>query len=145
MDTTALADFNLVAAHGGFGLAARASGRAKTTLSRHVRALEESLGLRLIEREGTAFRLTEEGRLLHARTEGPLAEVAEALRALTDTSGLPRGKLRVSCLWLSFLTSPPKPRIGQAVCGGLSRTSRRTPFLRQIIPWTPCVRLDWSM
>lgn len=97
MDTTALACFNLVATHGGFGLASRASGRPKTTLSRQVRALEDSLGLRLIEREGTAFRLTEEGRFLHARTEGPLAEVAEAVQALTHTSGLPRGKLRVSC------------------------------------------------
>lgn len=97
MDTADLADFNLVAAHGGFGPAARASGRPKSTLSRHVRALEDRLGLRLIEREGSAFRLTEEGRLLHARTEAPLAEVAEALQALTHTAGPPRGRLRVSC------------------------------------------------
>lgn len=97
VDSSALADFNLVATHGGFGLAARASGRPKATLSRHVRALEESLGLRLIERDGTAFRLTDDGRTLHARTEGPLAEVAEALQALTHSSGPPRGKLRVSC------------------------------------------------
>ncbi|MFN0116183.1 MAG: LysR family transcriptional regulator [Paracoccaceae bacterium] len=95
--TSDLSDFNLVALHGGFGLAARASGRPKATLSRHVRALEDRLGLRLIERDGTAFRLTDEGRSLFARTEGPLAELTEAVAALTHLSGPPRGKLRVSC------------------------------------------------
>ena len=36
MDLLALADFNLVARHGGFGRAARAAGRPKATLSRRV-------------------------------------------------------------------------------------------------------------
>ena len=97
IDSAALSDFNLVALYGGFGLAARASGRPKATLSRHVRALEDSLGQRLIERDGTAFRLTDEGRTLCGRTEGPLAELAEAVAALTHSSGPPRGKLLVSC------------------------------------------------
>jgi DNA-binding transcriptional LysR family regulator len=46
MDLLALADFNLVARHGGFGRAARASGRPKATLSRRVAELEGSLGVR---------------------------------------------------------------------------------------------------
>ena len=61
LDVNALADFNLVVRHGGFGAAARASGRPKATLSRHIRALEDSLGLRLIDRDSHAFRLTDEG------------------------------------------------------------------------------------
>lgn len=61
MDLLALTDFKLVAQHGGFGKAAQASGRPKATLSRRVMALEESLGLRLLERSSRAFRLTEEG------------------------------------------------------------------------------------
>jgi DNA-binding transcriptional LysR family regulator len=36
MDLQSLADFNLVAAHGGFGRASRSSGRPKATLSRRV-------------------------------------------------------------------------------------------------------------
>ena len=40
MDLLALADFNLVARHGGFGRAARAAGRPKATLSRRVAELE---------------------------------------------------------------------------------------------------------
>jgi DNA-binding transcriptional LysR family regulator len=41
MDLLALSDFNLVATHGGFGRASRASGQPKATLSRRVRELEE--------------------------------------------------------------------------------------------------------
>ena len=43
MDLLALADFNLVARHGGFGRAARAAGRPKATLSRRVTELENGL------------------------------------------------------------------------------------------------------
>ena len=39
MDLLALTDFNHVARHGGFGKAARATGRPKATLSRRVAEL----------------------------------------------------------------------------------------------------------
>ncbi len=96
MDLQALADFNLVAAHGGFGRASRASGRAKATLSRRVAELEQSLGVRLIERGAQSLRLTEEGMALHERTHGPLSEIAEASEAVVLGASTPRGRLRVS-------------------------------------------------
>ena len=40
MDLEALSDFNLVATHGGFGRASRATGRPKAALSRRVTDLE---------------------------------------------------------------------------------------------------------
>ena len=96
MDLQTLADFNLVAAHGGFGRASRASGRAKATLSRRVAELEQSLGVRLIERGSQSLRLTEEGMALHERTHGPLSEIAEASEAVVLGASTPRGRLRVS-------------------------------------------------
>jgi DNA-binding transcriptional LysR family regulator len=96
MDLQALADFNLVAAHGGFGRASRLSGRSKATLSRRVAELEQSLGVRLIERGGQNLRLTDEGRTLHERTEGPLSEIAEAGEVVVLGASSPRGRLRVS-------------------------------------------------
>ena len=96
MDLSALSDFNLVAAHGGFGKASRASGHAKATLSRRVRGLEDSLGVRLIERGSRTLRLTDEGAVLHARTESRFGEIAEALRDLKSGRGRPSGRLRVS-------------------------------------------------
>ena len=96
MDLTALEDFNLVVAHGGFGRANRASGRPKATLSRRVSELEESLGVRLIERGGHVLHLTEEGRALHERTVGLMAELTEAGEAVASQAPVPRGRLRVS-------------------------------------------------
>jgi DNA-binding transcriptional LysR family regulator len=96
MDILALSDFNLVASHGGFGRASRASGQPKATLSRRVRELEESLGVRLIERGGRQLRLTEEGAILHARTESSLGEIGEALADARAGLGRPSGRLRVS-------------------------------------------------
>ena len=96
MDLQALMDFNLVASHGGFGRASRASGRSKATLSRRVSELEKSLSTRLIERGTHRLRLTEEGQALHGRTEGPLSEIAEAGEAVALGASTPRGRLRVS-------------------------------------------------
>jgi len=96
MDLMALADFNLVATHGGFARASRASGRPKATLSRKVSELEASLGVRLIDRGSRTLRLTGEGRALHERTLGPLAEIVEAEQAVASGASVPAGKLRVS-------------------------------------------------
>lgn len=96
MDLTALTDFNLVATHGGFGRASRASGVPKANLSRHVRALEEYLEVRLIERGGRELRLTPEGVVLHARTVEPFDEIMQAAADLKSGIGHPHGVLRVS-------------------------------------------------
>lgn len=96
MDLQALTDFALVATHGGFGRASRLSGRSKATLSRRVAELEQSLGVRLIERGTQTLRLTDEGRALYERTHGPLSEIAEAGEVVTLGASTPRGRLRVS-------------------------------------------------
>jgi len=96
MDLHALSDFNLVALHGGFGKASRASGRSKATLSRRVAELEQHLGVRLIERGSHALRLTDEGRGLYERTGPALSEIAEAGEAVVLGAATPRGRLRVS-------------------------------------------------
>jgi DNA-binding transcriptional LysR family regulator len=96
MDLAALTDFNLVATHGGFGLASRAGHRPKATLSRKVAELEAHLGVRLIDRGSRTLRLTPEGRALHERTQGPLAEIGEAEQSVAAGASVPRGTLRVS-------------------------------------------------
>jgi DNA-binding transcriptional LysR family regulator len=96
MDLLALADFNLVARHGGFGRAARASGRPKATLSRRVSELETALDLRLFERGGHLLRLTEEGRALHAQTGALLTQIEETVTSVATGGDTPRGRLRIS-------------------------------------------------
>lgn len=96
MDLLALADFNLVARHGGFGRAARATGRPKATLSRRVAELESSLDLRLFERGARVLKLTQEGRALFERTGVLLAELDETAAAIASGGDKPRGRLRIS-------------------------------------------------
>ncbi|WP_225031199.1 LysR family transcriptional regulator [Paraburkholderia sp. XV] len=96
MDLLALADFNLVARYGGFGRAARATGRPKATLSRRVAELEGSLGLRLFERGVRVLKLTQEGRALHERTGALLTEIDETAAAIASGGDRPRGRLRIS-------------------------------------------------
>ena len=96
MDIVALTDFNLVARHGGFGKAARASGRPKATLSRRVTELEAALQLRLFERGARNLKLTEEGRALHERTAALLTELDETAATIAAGGDKPRGRLRIS-------------------------------------------------
>ncbi|HEY1398929.1 LysR family transcriptional regulator [Roseateles sp.] len=96
MDLNALADFNLVATHGGFGRASRAGRRSKATLSRRVADLEEQLGVRLIERSAKGLELTEAGQALLSRTEGPMNEVADAFASAVEGAAQVRGQLRVA-------------------------------------------------
>jgi DNA-binding transcriptional LysR family regulator len=115
MDLLALADFNLVARHGGFGRAARAAGRPKATLSRRVSELESSLDLRLFERGTRALKLTQEGRALHERTGALLAELDATAVAIASGGDKPRGRLRISAPLLFSQTAMGKLAAGFAL------------------------------
>ena len=96
MDFDALVSFNHVARHGGIAEASRATGQPKSTLSRHVRALELSLGIRLIEHGRRSTKLTEDGLALCARTEGLLSQIEAAALAVASRCQRLAGSLRVS-------------------------------------------------
>lgn len=95
MNLNALSDFVLVASHGGFSQASRASNQPKATLSRRIRELEDELGVRLFDRDSRSLRLTDQGQMLLARTRGALSEISEAEAGLAADSGMPHGRLRV--------------------------------------------------
>lgn len=115
MDLLALADFNLVARHGGFGRAARATGRPKATLSRRVAELEAALDLRLFERGARALKLTQEGWALYERTGALLTELDETAAAIASGGDKPRGRLRISAPLLFSQTAMGKIAAGFAL------------------------------
>jgi DNA-binding transcriptional LysR family regulator len=115
MDLVALADFNLVARHGGFGKASRASGRPKATLSRRVTDLEAALQLRLFERGARNLKLTEEGRALHERTAALLTELDETAATIAAGGDKPRGRLRISAPLLFSQTAMGRIAAGFAL------------------------------
>jgi len=115
MDLLALADFNLVARHGGFGRAAREAGRPKATLSRRVAELEASLDLRLFERGARSLKLTEEGRALFERTGLLLTELEETATTIASGGHIARGRLRISAPLLFSQTAMGKLAAGFAL------------------------------
>lgn len=96
MDLLALADFNLVATHGGFGRASRATGRPKATLSRRVAELEAAIGVSLIDRSTRSLRLTEAGINLSSQSGRLLAQIDLLGTTISECSETPRGRLRIS-------------------------------------------------
>ncbi|MEJ8309819.1 LysR family transcriptional regulator [Agrobacterium larrymoorei] len=112
MDLAALVDFVTVARHGGFGRAARATGRPKATLSRRVAELEASLGLRLFERGSRMLKLTWEGRALQERAGALLIELDETAAAIASGGDRPRGRLRISAPLLFSQTAMGKLAAG---------------------------------
>jgi DNA-binding transcriptional LysR family regulator len=93
---TSMSVFAKVAEVGSFAAAADVFGLSAPMVGKHVRALEERLGARLINRTTRRQSLTEFGRLYYERCKLVLAE-AHAADALADELlGVPRGPLRVS-------------------------------------------------
>lgn len=89
--------FLRVAENGGFSAAARSLGLSTTTVSDQVRALENTLGARLLHRTTRRVSLTEIGREYYERCSQILHELAEADEAANALQVTPRGRLRVYC------------------------------------------------
>ena len=92
-----LALFALVAEHGGFAAAERASDVPKSRLSRRLAALEAQLGARLIQRSTRRFAVTEVGQQVLRHARAMLDEAAAAQALAEGLSGAPRGPVRLAC------------------------------------------------
>ncbi len=89
--------FVRVADSGGFTAAARRLDLSTTTVSDHVQALENALGMRLLNRTTRQVTLTEIGREYYERCAQILHELEEADEAAGALQVTPRGQLRVYC------------------------------------------------
>jgi DNA-binding transcriptional LysR family regulator len=89
--------FVRVAESGGFTAAARRLDLSTTTVSDQVQALENALGVRLLNRTTRQVILTEIGREYYERCAQILHELKEADEAAGALQVTPRGQLRVYC------------------------------------------------
>lgn len=96
-----MALFVQVAETGSVSRAAEALGLSNAAASRHLSALEERLGARLVERNTRRLFLTEPGQEFLRRSKAILAELAEAESAVNATTMNPTGTLRITAS-LSF-------------------------------------------
>lgn len=67
-----------------------------SSLSQRLRALEERLGVRLMNRTTRSVALTEAGELLLARAAPAMQDVSEALDRVRGLRGVPSGRLRIN-------------------------------------------------
>lgn len=100
--------FAAVAERGSFVKAAGALGLSTSSVSQSVRALEDRLGLRLLNRTTRSVALTEAGARLLARASPALIELDAAFEDLNAFRADPAGalKLAVSNLSLSLVVAP---------------------------------------
>ena len=88
--------FTKVVEEGSFTSAAKALGLPKSTVSRHVAALEDHLGVRLLHRTTRTLRPTEAGEGYYERARQILSDVDDAESEVTEMQASPRGRLRVT-------------------------------------------------
>ncbi|MEI2299296.1 LysR family transcriptional regulator [Ensifer sp. MJa1] len=96
VDLNDIAVFAAVAQFESFSRAARALGMPVSTVSRKVTALEEKLGVTLIQRTTRKLSLTAQGRAYYAECSEPLKQLHDAERVLSETQRKPEGLLRIT-------------------------------------------------
>lgn len=97
VDTLAsMAMFVQVVDTGSFAAAAEATGVSPTMAGKHIRAIEERLGARVLHRTTRRQQLTEVGRLYYERCKLVLADVELAERSALELQATPRGRLRIT-------------------------------------------------
>src|SRR6202041_3223997 len=95
-DLNDIAVFVRVAQFESFSRAAHALGMPVSTVSRKVTALEEGLGVTLLQRTTRKLSLTAQGRAYYNQCSEPLSQLFDAERVLTQTQKKPEGLLRIS-------------------------------------------------
>ncbi len=92
---TSLTVFTRVVECSGFSAAARRLNMSTTTVSDHVRSLEDHLGARLLNRTTRKVSLTEVGKAYYERCTQILAELEQADQIAGALQSTPRGTLRL--------------------------------------------------
>ena len=88
--------FLKVAELGSYSAAAVRLGMSKSTVSKHVAALEARLGIRLLNRTTRRLSLTEGGQIFRDRGLTVIDAMAAAEQCVTRLTEAPRGKLKVN-------------------------------------------------
>jgi DNA-binding transcriptional LysR family regulator len=87
--------FVTVVQSGSLSSAGRQMGLSPASVSRHITALEDRLGARLLNRTSRKLTLTEAGELYFAKVEQLLYQLQDANESVAQLQAQPRGTLRV--------------------------------------------------
>ncbi len=92
----AMAVFRKVVESDGFAAAARALGLSNAAVSKQVKALEDHLGTRLLQRTTRRISLTDAGRVYFDRCVALLESIEDAECTVRDLAAEPKGRLRLN-------------------------------------------------
>jgi DNA-binding transcriptional LysR family regulator len=119
--------FTEVVERGSFTAAARVLGLQTSKLSRRVRALEEELGVRLLNRTSRSLSLTETGRQFNQHCLALVAEARAAKEVVDQTRTKPQGTVRISC---------PPPLLSSGIAEIVSRYTLDNPDVQLMVDAT---------
>ncbi|KJK14270.1 LysR family transcriptional regulator, partial [Burkholderiaceae bacterium 16] len=119
--------FAEVVERGSFTAAARRLGLQTSKLSRRVRALEEEIGVRLLNRTSRSLSLTEIGRQFHQHCLALVAESKAAKEIVEQTRSQPQGTVRISC---------PVALLNSGIAEIISRYIRDNPQVQILVDAT---------
>jgi len=122
MNLNDLRYFALIVENGGYTAAERVTQLHRSKLSRRVAELEESLGVRLLQRTTRRLALTEAGKVFYEHCTAMLVEAEAAIESIEMLRSEPVGTVRISCpllmaqyyvakLIANFLVENPKVRV----------------------------------
>jgi DNA-binding transcriptional LysR family regulator len=95
MDLNELALFIEVVDQKGFTAAAKRLGLPKSNVSRRLSQLEDSLGVKLLERTSRSVAMTEVGEMVYEQARGHIRELQSTEVMIPQLSSQPKGRLRV--------------------------------------------------
>ncbi|MGE3066889.1 MAG: LysR substrate-binding domain-containing protein [Hyphomicrobiaceae bacterium] len=126
--------FAQVVDHGGYAAASRALGIPKSKLSRRILALEDRLGVRLLQRSTRKLAVTEIGQDYYRHCVAMLVEAEAAQEAIDRSRSGPQGLIRISAppALVCFEVGPMIARYMAAnprVVVDLESTSRRVDVI----------------
>lgn len=97
MELRQLLSLREVIREGSFTAAARSLHMTQPAVSLHIKALEQEVGARLMERDARGVRLTPAGKVLLQTAEEVLAATDEAIRRIREMGAPDRGTVLLAC------------------------------------------------
>ncbi len=97
MEIRQLESFRAVVREGSFTAAARRMHMTQPAVSLHIKALEQELKTRLLDRDGRGVRLTPPGEALLEAADAALASLQEAARRIEEIQAPERGSVVLAC------------------------------------------------
>lgn len=131
-DLTLLRVFDAVVRHGGFAAAQGELNIAPSTISNHIRALEDRLGVKLCNRGREGFHLTEHGAVVIASARRLLQSLDDFAIEVGDLGQSLVGDLKIGLL--DSMVTDSNLRLSQAIAKFKSKPNSVNIFIREDPP-----------